>query len=98
MLGRHYTPSHIQKQQVRIDYPLVELAPDLCQQTSEPSVNAWNVFGQNEGVAANCSAGSREMQCVPLYGRKVVGEGFIEMFFSPTAESHSCFLEEELAQ
>ena len=51
-----------------------------------------------KGTAANCPAGSREMQCVPLYGRKVVGEGFIEMFFSPSAECHSGFLEEELAQ
>ena len=61
-------------------------------------MNEWNVFGQDEGVAANCSAGVREKQGVPLYGRKVVGEGFIEMFFSPLAECHSGFLEEELAQ
>ena len=49
-------------------------------------------------MEVNCPAGSREMQCVPLYGWKVVGEGFIEMFFSPPAECHSGFLEEEFAQ
>ena len=59
--------------------------------SSEPSV-------RTRGMEVNCPAGSREMQCVPLYGWKVVGEGFIEMFFSPPAECHSGFLEEELAQ
>ena len=33
-----------------------------------------------------------------LYGRQVVGHWFVEMVFSPGAERHPCFFEEELAQ
>ena len=61
-------------------------------------VDAWNASVRTRGTAVNCPAGSREMQCVPLYGRKVVGKGFVEMFFPPGAERHPCFFEEELAQ